>query len=155
MPILFIPLAIPGAGKTTWANGLPDEVNVESTDRTRSLMGFDPASVDPEIFAHYHKWIENGLVDGESVYADATNLRAFARKELRRLASLHDAKTHLIVFRNTTQAIARNFQRKGTTPGDMAVPAEAMMKLIEQYERALVDIASEHYDFVTEVSRFG
>lgn len=153
-PILFIPVAIPGAGKSTLAKGL-EPVTIESTDYVRTKLRKEPASVDPEIFETYHRWIGMALENRESVYADATNLRAFARLDLSKIASRHGAKTHLILFRNVSQAIARNAQRTGTEPGTMPVPPDAMLKMIEQYERALVDIASEHYDFVTEVSRVG
>lgn len=150
-PILFIPVAIPGSGKTWWAKSLPSSVTVESTDYVRTKLGKDPASVDQEIFDTYHKWIRMALANGESVYADATNLRHYARDTLRGIAQEYGAKTHLILFRNIEQAISRNARRTGTTPGTMPVPSDAMMRLIDQYERALVEISDEGYDFVTEV----
>jgi len=155
MTVLFIPVGIPGCGKSTWIKGFPDSIACVSTDNVRKSMNRSAASVDKDIFETYYKWLEVALDSYTGVYADATNLRDFARADLRKMAQRHGAATHLVLFRNVEQAISRNSLRHGTVPGYTAVPPEAMFKLIEQYERAIFDIENEHYDFITEVSSIG
>lgn len=150
-PILYIPVGIPGCGKSTMFNRLGVEHRV-STDDVRAWLDKPPGSVDQEIFDYYHDAIRLRLSGGTSVYADATNLRSFARDDLRGIAQDVGAETHLILFRNLSEALLRNKRRAGITPGTMAVPHEAMLRMIEQYEKALMDIPSEVYTGVTEVS---
>lgn len=145
--ILYIPVGIPGCGKSTWANGLLDGVNIESTDAIRASLGdVNDQQKNDDVFATWHHWIEAGLQDRESVYADATNLDGHARGTLRMIAQRTGAKTHLILFRNLEQAISRNLKRERT------VPADVMIRMISKYERAAQDISYENYDYITEVS---
>ena len=146
MRTLFIPVGIPGCGKSTWADAL-DHL-VFSTDEIRAKMGdVSDQSNNDAVFAEFHQALLINLLDsGRSVVADATNLRDFARAKLRRIAVSANAATHLILFRNVEQAIARNSAR------DRVVPPDVMVRMIEQYERAIIDIASEPYNYITEVS---
>lgn len=147
MNVLYIPVGIPGCGKSGWANGLPDEVNIESTDSIRSKMGdVNDQDKNQEVFETFYQWIEAGLRDQESVYADATNLESASRSILREIAERHHAHTHLILFRNLGQAISRNLRR------ERVVPANVMIRMIEKYERAVRDIGYEEYNYGTEVS---
>lgn len=160
MPILFIPVAIPGAGKTSMASYL-GEVNRVSTDDIREWIAkdVDDQSRNGDVFKHFHEQIEYMLRGNKCVYADATNLTG--RADLRKIVDkvnadyrskvnpyglLQPVTTHLILFRNLGQAIARNSARERTVPPDV------MLRMIEKYERAVIDIAGEHYDYVTEVS---
>jgi predicted kinase len=152
-PVLYIPVAIPGAGKTTFFERLAHEGVVRvSTDQVREFLKLASGSTSPVIFERYHEYIRYHLLNGESVYADATNLRSFAREDLLGIATELNFPTHLILFRNLSEAIVRNGRRTGNTPGNDAVPPEAMARMIEQYEKALLDIPGEVYTYVTEVS---
>jgi predicted kinase len=152
-PILYIPVAIPGAGKSTFFERLSHEGVVRvSTDQVREFLGYPSGSTNQTIFDRYHEYIRYHLTHGESVYADATNLRDFAREELLGIAMDVGVKTHLILFRNVSEAVLRNGRRTGSTPGDGPVPPDAMLRMIEQYEKALLDIPGEVYTYVTEVS---
>jgi predicted kinase len=107
-PVLYIPVAIPGAGKSTFFERLAHEGVVRvSTDQVREFLKLASGSTSPVIFERYHEYIRYHLLNGESVYADASN---------------------------------------------DAVPPEAMARMIEQYEKALLDIPGEVYTYVTEVS---
>lgn len=150
MSILYIPVGIPGCGKSTMRNRLDIATHI-STDGVRAQLRKPPGSIDQEVFDEYHRLIGSFLRAG-SVYADATNLRAFARENLLGIAQETGAKTHLILFRNLSEAILRNSARTGDAPGEGAVPHDVMLRMIEQYERALMDIPHEVYDYVTEVS---
>lgn len=164
MPVLFIPIAIPGAGKSAMAEVSGADAIV-STDQLRLELTGDMNSQDAnaEVFRRYYQNIDLFLRGSKDVWADATNLEAFSRLKLRSIADritdeandlqdltrghiLWPVRTHAIIFRNLDQAIARNYAR------DRVVPKDVMERMIEKYERALMDIVHEDYDFVTEVS---
>lgn len=156
-PILHIPVGIPGCGKSTFSDRL-DALCV-STDAFRaSLSNVNDQSKNDQVFAMFHQAIGVCLRLGErNVFADATNLDSRSRENLREIVSKanasaieygidRDIKTHLILFRNTEQAIKRNRAR------DRVVPADVMMRMIDKYERSLLSIPDEQYDYITEVS---
>jgi hypothetical protein len=92
------------------------------------------------------------------VYADATNLTVGARRDLRALAELAEANTHLILFKNADEAIERN-KARGLDPktDDMAdayVNDEVMESMLVHYEEALELIPHEPYDTVTVISDY-
>ena len=159
MATLFIPVGIPGCGKSHLAHGLHPYAIV-STDAIRAQLGdVNDQSRNDQVFAQFHCNIHNFLAMGKSVFADATNLDARARGNLRDIADQITTKamsgqltdwwpvtTHLILFRNVDQAIKRNRTR------DRTVPEDVMYRMLEKYERALAEIWSEPYDYVTEVS---
>jgi predicted kinase len=159
MPVLHIPVAIPGAGKSYLA-GVMGATTV-STDAIRLWLTKDESNQDRngDVFKHFHEQIDYALRRGHNVYADATNLTG--RSDLRKIAEsvtadyharinpygrLAPVRTHLILFKNIRQALSRNAQR------ERVVPEEVMLHMLEKYERALMDINYESYDFVTEVS---
>lgn len=154
MSKLFIPAGIPGCGKSTLATRVLNHTNLRivEADAIRLEMtaeglleGVDDMSCNKEVFVRWHARIENHLLDGLDVYADATNLRDFAREKLRGIAERTGAETHLLVFTNPSVAVHRNLKR------DRVVPPEAMVNMLEQYERALQDIPSETYSTVTYI----
>ena len=148
MATLFIPVGIPGCGKSTFARSL-DGIIAVSTDEIREALCKDvnDQSKNDEVFATFHKMIEVFLGDGISVYADATNLTSQSRDRLRIIAKEAGAKTHVILFRNLEQAIRRNAER------DRVVPADVMLRMIEKYERSVSALrATMIYDHITEVS---
>lgn len=167
MPTLFIPVAIPGAGKSHLAQAVGANAII-STDEIRGRLcngDLTDQSKNDQVFAQFHFEVHTWLMGGKSVYADATNLHGFARDHLRHIADqinaiaydlqdlsktggepVYPVQTHLILFRNLDQAIARNKARSRVVPDDV------MLRMIDQYERAVLDIANEDYDYVTEVS---
>ena len=137
MPVLHIPVAIPGAGKSHL-------VNVMGAIRLWLTKDESNQDRNGDVFKHFHENIGLWLRAGHNVYADATNLTG--RSDLRKIAEAENAQTHLILFKNIRQALSRNAQR------ERVVPEEVMLHMLEKYERALMDINHESYDFVTEVS---
>lgn len=150
MIVLHIPVGIPGCGKSSIVQAINCPY-VVSTDAIRARIANDvnDQSKNGDVFAEFYEKIALNLTHCspfESVFADATNLESDSRKQLRMIAESAGAKTHLILFRNLSQAILRNEQRERT------VPADVMLRMIEKYERAVIDIEHEHYDHITEVS---
>lgn len=153
MPVLYIPVGIPGCGKSTLAHALCCNVIV-SSDAIREEMGdvYDQ-SKNELVFSEFHKRIESNLIHRRNVFADATSLNRFARDKLKavarkvdRVASEH-VRTHVLLFRNLDQAIRRNAER------ERVVPADAMLRMIEKYEQTVQSIYDEGWDHITEISK--
>jgi predicted kinase len=159
MSTLFIPIGIPGCGKSRMATYLGD-VHRVSTDAIRQVLTGDESNQDAngEVFKRFHAQIAYHLRRSQNVYADATNLTG--RVDLRRIVdevnaeyramvnpygSLRPVRTHVILFRNLSQALQRNAARERVVPDDV------MLKMIQRYEQAVMDLDNEDYDFVTEV----
>jgi predicted kinase len=169
-PSLIIPVGVPGCGKSTFAEKFFDKITdcIASTDAIRSLMGdVNDQSNNDEVFRRFHQSIHDDLSDGFRVFADATNLTTRARSTLRALAAQASeeravtyrdltpeqirVQVHLIVFRNPDQAVFRNLKR------ERVVPHDAMLRMLENYEKFSIDLAQERhlYDTVTEIRGFG
>lgn len=152
MAKLFIPVGIPGCGKSTLTK-IFDHTNmrVVSSDAIREEITGDigDQTRNQEVFAEYHKRIEDHLLDGLDVFADATNLRDFAREKLQAIGERTGADMHLIVFANPKQAVLRNEKR------ERRVAPDVMVRMLEQYEQALKDIPHEHYSSVTYIEAVG
>ena len=150
MSKLFIPVGLPGAGKSTFiATFLTTESawgRVVSTDDIRvELTGdINDMSQNEKVFEKFHQRIDEGLSFGVTV-ADATNLKDFARARLFQIANFANAETHAIVFTNIGQALTRNRAR------DRTVPAEVMEQFVDQYELALRDIPHEPFTSITYI----
>jgi predicted kinase len=160
MSQLIIPVGIPGCGKSTYAETFFDgsDDRIWSTDALRANLGdVNDQSQNDEIFDKFHRGIYKDLCYGHRVFADATNLTQRARHNLldvaRRVsveAELPEVAVHLIVFMNPDQAILRNSRR------ERVVPQDAMLRMLENYERSRLDLMQERplYDTITEIRSF-
>lgn len=154
---LYIPVGIPGSGKSTWCERMLNAYIVSSDDIRERLFGSLRAAhdVDPlqkrinndRVWATYYGKIEKYL--GEcNVIADATHLRDFARARLRDIAHRKQAETHVIIFNNPKQAFKRNKERSE----DEIVPGEIMESFKSQLSEAIYDIEEkESYTTITRI----
>lgn len=147
MPKLIIPVGIPGCGKSTLFSAF-NHTNMRcvETDGIREemvkagrLKSVNDMSCNSEVFDKFYERITDHLLDGFDVYADATNLQPFARGQLVDCADQAHAETLLLVFTNPSVAVTRNQKR------ERVVPADAMVRMLEQYEKALKAIPDEQY----------
>jgi predicted kinase len=147
MTTLWIPVAIPGAGKSTFAQSM--DAVVYSSDKIREEIAesVNDQTKNTDVFELFHKRIDMSLLGGWDTFADATNLRDYAREKLRIIARNAHARTHVLFFTNVDQAIRRNKER------DRVVPDDVMERMITQYEQALIDVPTEGYDWVTYISK--
>jgi predicted kinase len=154
MSILYIPVGIPGCGKSTLALGLGPNAII-STDEIRGRLGdVNDQSKNDQVFAQFHFEIHTFLMGDKSVFArerllgiaKQINDIAYDVQDLTKGEMVWPVQTHLLLFRNMAQALERNQKRERTVPDDV------MLRMIEKYERAVTDIGSENYDYVTEVS---
>lgn len=150
---LIIPVGIPGCGKSTLANTL-GAVTISSDLIRRDMHGGEYVhdnDENEEVFRRYHEKLRLNLGEGHPthVFADATNLQPFAREKLREIAVETLAETHVFFFKNSSEAIVRNEARDIRT--SHKVPHDAMLRMLQQYERALVDVPHEFYYSVTYI----
>src|ERR1035437_5022097 len=117
MSKLFIPVGLPGCGKSTFAK-LLDAIR----ERLTGDAGIQTSN--DQVFAEYHSYIEHWL-RYDNIYADATNLRDYARENLYKIADRVQyadrvpVETHVLVFTNTVQAVERNLKRERVVPPDV------------------------------------
>jgi predicted kinase len=143
MSRLFIPVGIPGCGKSTWGQMMFGPKNCYSTDAIRAEPEFggdvNSQENNDAVFTEFHRRILRDLETFhlEDVYADATNLTARARKTLYSLADIANAEVHVVVFTNNIQAVNRNQKR------ERQVPVEVMHRMIDNYERFELDFPYE------------
>jgi predicted kinase len=144
MTDLFIPVGIPGCGKSTWGEIMFGQAACHSTDAIRAEPEFggdvNKQSNNDAVFIEFHRRILADLENWGSthrVYADATNVTSRARHKLYKLAEIAKVDVHLVVFNNLTQAYARNARR------DRVVPPEAMARMLQNFEQTLMDLPYE------------
>lgn len=157
MPNLIIPVGIPGCGKSTFARLMPN-ITVVSSDAIRReindgkyLVTTTGKGSNTNVFEIFHHRIVRALWLNHDVFADATNLDRFARHDLLDdAADAPDVKVHVVLFKNNDQALYRNRQRDPEV--SQVVPDDVMQRMIEKYERTLLELPQEQYYSVTEVS---
>lgn len=161
MTNLYVPVGIPGSGKSTWGKVMFPRAEFVSSDQIRrELFGSLRAAHDvtPEEKRERNRQVWDifyadirrtlGWYD-EDVYADGTNLRDYAREKLRQIALDTDSKMHVIIFSNTAEAYGRNVAREE----DQVVPQGVMNDFLGQFNEAKLNIyAFESYDSVTEIA---
>lgn len=151
MAKLHIPVGIPGCGKSTFAWTVLEHSNlrVVSSDAIRLELSHDyDQTRNDEVFAIFHQRIEDYLLNDLDVFADATNLNAFARENLYKIADRACAEVHAWVFANVNQAVIRNGAR---SPEGGRVPVPAMEYMFEKWEQTLSVIDTEPHASITYI----
>jgi predicted kinase len=146
---LIILCGVPGSGKSTWVKNNQKHCSVVSSDSIRlelfeSLVEANRGNNQEKnalVFKIFYKRITDLLKAGETVIADATNLRARDRKKLAALAESESSATKLVVFKNTELARINNLNR----PEDQIVPDLVMEKMINRFQSSLTNLKNESY----------
>lgn len=149
MARLFMTIGIPGTGKSTWIKRfLGKHIDIVSSDAIREGLGdVNDQSRNEEVFRIFHELIDSSLRNGYDCVADSTALDIFARQKLYDIARRANAEVHIIFFRNVHQAYERNLSR------ERVVPEEAMVRMLDKYERTLLNLPFEadQYTTLTEI----
>lgn len=155
-PILYIPVGIPGCGKTTLAHqgfGPGADRIIVSTDEIRkeiftSLKEAHLPDVkeraNRDVFQIFHERIAEHLEAGRAVFADATNLESRGRRTLREIASKHEAAVYVYLFTNIPRAVRQNRMRDE----DAIVPDDVMDRMVQKFLVAERMVFGEEYSAV-------
>ncbi len=124
-----------GSGKTSLAARLFQPDAVLSSDALRAELSGDPANqaVSRIAFRLLHDRAERRLAAGRLTVIDATNVRAIARRPLRRLAVRHDRPAVAIVL---DLPAATCLERNAGRPGRV-VPEAAVRRQLADLRRSL------------------
>ena len=82
MSILYIPVGISGAGKSTFFSHLKNVSSVSPDDIRRRMGDVSDQSKGYVVFQRAYKWLEREIEKGNDVYFDATNLSLKAIKDV-------------------------------------------------------------------------
>lgn len=135
-PKLFIPVGMPGCGKSTFYEENFMEKNVKYVSRDR--IRFNMIDNEQDYFAHenevYHKYIKTivaSLKSGINVYADATHINHASRaklvKALRKCGVGEEEYSIIFIFFDVSlyTCIERNNSREGLAK----VPEDIIIKM--------------------------
>lgn len=150
MANLYVPMGIPGCGKSYFGKVYFPSIPKVSTDEIRERLtgNENDQTRNEDVFAAFHEEVRSALFLNQDVYADATNLHLFARDKLKACMRGID-QVHYIVFRNGLQALRRNRERERRVPDDVM-----MYKMLPAYEKMLMQIVQEQCDTMTVIRSF-
>ena len=140
-PCLVVLVGAAGSGKSTVAarHFAPDEIL--SSDAYRGLVAGDPGdqSATPIAFRRLHAELHRRLAEGRTTVVDATNVTAFARRSLTRIAARHARPIVAIVLDLPPDLVlARNATREGRIVPEAAVRAQ-LADLAKSIRRSALD----------------
>lgn len=117
MSKLYTMIGIPGSGKSTIANQIPNAVIISSDAICKELYGAEEIQGNgKQVFDLVYKRIGEELAKGNDVVFDATNLTPWARKAVFRFSA-----EHIAVFVNTSldDCLERNAARERKVPEEV------------------------------------
>lgn len=139
---LYLPVAPPGAGKSTLARlmvqaGKLDADAVISPDHYRKLLTGDEndQSENDTVFSMVREIVTCRTLNGLDVYLDATNLKGAVRKLLRKLPDRQNVHVVGIDFSDLDVAEVR----RRNTSRDRVVPEKYMDGFIESWNSVCTD----------------
>lgn len=154
MPNLVLLAGIPGSGKSTFAKTFFDlKYAIISSDEIRqrlagSLREAHQQKLKP--WDVFYSEIEERLVHGVDVIADATFLTTSHRDRGREVAERTKSAVHLVLFKNWLDADRRNNERDE----DRRVPAKVMHDMMNLLWDTLARLPQEQYTTVTKIEAF-
>lgn len=139
MTTLYVLFGIPGSGKSYWARQQYSSAAYVCPDDIREEMfGFREQRKNHKVFAEGYRRTEDWLKNGHDVVFDATSLTR--REEFFKIPA---SKRVLVVMR-TSHAVS--FARNAERPDATQVPQHVMLRMVENYEKALCQITREGWD---------
>lgn len=114
---LYTMVGIPGSGKSTIANQIPNTVVVSSDAIRKELYGAEEIQGNgKQVFDLVYKRIGKELAKGQDVVFDATNLTPWTRNAVFRFTA-----EHIAVFVNTSldDCLERNAARERKVPEEV------------------------------------
>lgn len=133
MAVLYVPVGMPGCGKSTVAASLPSHVVIVNPDSIREELTGDVTdqSKNSEVFRLAHDRAGEALTNGQNVFFDATNLTPKARASLIKIAALTDAMPVAVLFLTPpAECRRRNRERSRIVPEAVMDAMEARRKQV-------------------------
>ena len=147
---LVLLVGVAGSGKSTLAARLFPADAVLSSDAYRAAVSGDPAdqAATDEAFELLQSDLDRRLEVGALTVVDATNVQAWARRELLAVAARHGRRVWAIVLALPLEvSLARNEARR-----ERRVPARAIRRQDRFLRQSLPQLASEGYAAVVMLS---
>lgn len=135
---LYIPIGVPGCGKSTFVKGLSkeyDDVVVIETDKIREeLTGSqEDQTQNKKVFEIAHSRLDKGLandVSGEKVFVfDATNISKWARKSIIDIGKKYNAKIIAVVITTPLGTCLKQNRNR-----DRVVPEDVIIRMFRNLE---------------------
>lgn len=140
-PCLVVLVGAAGSGKSTLAAGQFATEEVLSSDAYRGLVAGDPAdqAATPVAFRRLHADLHRRLAERRTTVVDATNVTAYSRRSLTRIAARHACPAIAILLDlPAALVLARNATREGRIVPEAAVRAQ-LADLARSLRRAELD----------------
>lgn len=142
---LIILVGAPGSGKSTIASKLTDDsYALVSSDSIREELFNDVNNManNKEVFEEYHRRIEERLCNSKFTIADATSLRANARRKLYDIALKYNTPIRVVVMNiSLDETLKQNKNR------DRQVPDEVIIKMFDTLNDEYLSIDDEIKEF--------
>lgn len=143
---LYIPIGIPGCGKSTWLTKNLSDAKIVSSDQKRiELFGDENFQGDNAyVFKQCFLDVENALKAGKTVALDATNVRYKQRLPFLNLARQLFAHTTIVYFDLPLElAISRNSQRQRQVPAAIIARYYDTLQVPHVYEAQEIKVVSD------------
>lgn len=138
---LILMVGVAGSSKSTLAqNAFNNNALIVSSDECRKEIcgNEEDQSVTKEAFELFYKKIEEGIIKGKQVVADATNLDKFARERLYSIANNYNIPVYALIFNIPLDIIkSQNKMRK------RIVPEYAIYQMYEKMAKTYYQICEE------------
>lgn len=134
-------VGVAGSGKSTFARNIFGSNSlIVSSDECRKEICGDEAnqSVTAQAFELFYKKIEEGLIFGQRVIADATNIDKFGREKIYSIARKYNVTICAVVFN-----ISINIIKKQNRMRERVVPEYAIDKMYKKMRNTYFQIRNE------------
>lgn len=157
-PKLFIPVGVPGCGKSTFYKENFNNANMRYVSRDEIRMNLihdddDYFKYEKEVFRRYASEIANCLKNEKNVYADATHLnhpsRAKLVNALARMGLTLDKYNIVFIYFDT--ALETCFERNQYRSGRACVPEDA----VRDMHKKMTEPSSDEFQNVVDKWRIG
>ena len=144
MKTIYLPIGLPGSGKSTFAKNNLSTANVIELDKIRQQLSDEgiiqknySSADNPVVFAKFHEEIKNKIQTFNEIVVDATNARLSEREEIYELLKDFKPKYVVINFIDSKEVVLpRILKRQQENPNCVHVfanPEEAL----EIYEKRI------------------
>ena len=138
---LVMMVGVAGSGKSTLARQVfgDNSIIVSSDECRKELFGDESQQENPEqVFSMFYEKIKVGLLMGERVIADATNLDVQMRKRLYEIADMVNSPVYAIVMNIPLEEIKNQNAKR-----ERVVPEEVIERQFKKMSKAYYDLDNE------------